>query len=173
MKAAVLCPGPSVAQTYRGRGDYSSVIGVNRAVWRDPACDWWVATDDGPFNQLPVKWFTARANADTLRRIGKVMQGGTLAEYEAEWESNRVPFDLGGASWGTFSMTAGLMRAYLDGAKQIDLYGYDATDAADFDGVNLPTNTRDAQRWEHEATVYRIVERWLAERGCVIRRIRP
>ena len=173
MKAAVLCPGPSLATAYKGRGDYDRVLGVNRGVWRDPGCDWWVATDDAPFVQLPMRWWTMRHTADILRGTGRTLTGGTIAEYETEWEAERVPYELGGASWGTFTSTAALVRAYLDGAKQIDVYGYDATNAADFDGANLPTNTRDAQRWEHEAAVWGVVTRWLAERGCEVRRIQP
>lgn len=170
MKAAVLCPGPSVNQTWKSRDGYECVAGVNRAVHRAP-CDLWVSLDPTPFEQLPVHWFTSEATARTLKGCGRALTGGAIDEVERHFDT--IPHDMGGAAWCTFTSTAALVAMFLRGAKQIDVFGYDATNAPDFDGASLHTNNRNADRWDHEATCWRIVTKWLEEHGCTVTRIRP
>jgi hypothetical protein len=166
MKTAVLCPGPSLANTFAGREGYGLVAGVNRAVHRAP-CDVWVSLDPAPIEAIPLTLVTMDATAHQIaRRVGPDVRVDTV-----ETESLRTPFDIGGCSWATFSSTAALVAMFTRGAKQIDVYGYDATNAPDFDGASLSTNNRTADRWAHEAQCWEAVTRWLAERGCSVNRI--
>ena len=170
MKTAVLCPGPSLATTFKGREPYECVAGVNRAVHR-ASCDVWVALDPSPFEAIPKHWFTTETTMHNLKASGRIMAGGEFTEVEPTYQ--QVPADLGGATWSAFSGVAALIAMYLRGAKSIDVFGYDATDAPDFDGVNLHSNQRNKDRWEHEALCFKVVTKWLAARGCVVNRIEP
>lgn len=170
MKAAVLCPGPSVATTFKSRDGYELVAGVNRAVHRAP-CDVWVALDPLPFTQIPATWFTTEATAAQLRGEKRYLAGGSIVEAERQFD--QVPHELGGASWCTFSSTAAMVAMFLRGAKSIDVYGHDMTNQPDFDGASLRTNDRREDRWRQESIVWAVVTRWLADRGCVVNRITP
>lgn len=170
MKTAVLCPGPSLATTFKGREPYECVAGVNRAVHR-ANCDVWVALDPSPFEAIPASWFTTETTLHNLRGLGRLPPGCQVTAVEPIFE--QIPADLGGATWTAFSGVAALISMYLRGAKSIDVFGYDATDAPDFDGVNLHSNQRNKDRWEHEALCFKVVTKWLAARGCVVNRIKP
>lgn len=170
MKTAVLCPGPSLSQTFTNRDAYQVVAGVNRAVHRAP-CDVWVSLDPSPFEAIPLRWFTTESTLHNLRASGRTFSGEHVETVEPLF--GQVPSDMGGACWNSFSSTAALVAMFLRGAKSIDVYGYDATNAPDFDGAALHSNQRGADRWANEAQVWGVVTKWLAERGCVVNRIKP
>lgn len=170
MKTAVLCPGPSVAKTYKGREGYDLLAGVNRAVHRE-RCDVWVSLDPSPFEALPMQWFTTETTLHNLTQAGRVPTRCAVDVVEPIYAD--IPSDLGGASWSAFSSVAALVAMFRKGAKQIDVYGYDASDRPDFDGVSLTSNQRNKDRWEHEAHCWQVVTKWLAARGCKVNRIKP
>lgn len=169
MKTAVLCPGPSLSQTFKTRDGYGCVAGVNRAVHR-ANCDLWVSLDPSPFEAIPLHWFTTESTLHNLTHSGRTFSPGQVTTVEPLFE--KVPSDVGGETWNSFSSTAALVAMFLRGAKTIDVYGYDATNAPDFDGASLHTNQRGESRWAREAEVWAAVTKWLAERGCVVNRIR-
>lgn len=170
MKTAILCPGPSLSQTFKTRDAYAAVAGVNRAVHRAP-CDVWVSLDPSPIEAIPLQWFTTENTIHNLQASGRLFRGGKLSTVEATFE--QIPSDMGGACWDSFSSTAALVSMFLRGAKSIDVYGYDGTNAPDFDGAALHSNQRGADRWANEAHVWEVVTKWLSDRGCEVRRITP
>lgn len=170
MNAAVLCSGPSLSQTWKGRDGYGFVAGVNRAAHRGD-CDAWVCCDPHPVQQLPLRLFTTQYGRDVLAGEGRTFAGGRIDVMEGY---PFAPYAIDGNPWMRFSATAALIYAASQGAKQIDVYGADwKPDAPDFDGVMPNFVARDTERWREEAELWNTVTRWLASRGCEVRRIAP
>lgn len=147
MRAAILCPGPSLARTWTSGLAYDVRIAVNRAILHE-TCHWWSVGD----------WTTAQDIAgrptngivsqdDTIRFI----RGGSLIP------ADRTPPQL--LKWSelptpnpAYSMIAALGLAAHLGATDVDIYGDDKSGEKDWDGHTAGKNRGD-ERWARERTV--------------------
>lgn len=156
MKTAILCPGPSLCQTYPGAG-YDLVIGINRAATAF-GVDVWVASD------LPL----------ILAEFGNVIGNPPLFTRDETLDSlirrayqrpiSCCPFSQLACpvdGWQTFTACAALVLAGRLGARRIHAYGADWNDRADFDGKSPPGRRRDAGRWEQERRIWDQVVEWV------------
>lgn len=174
MNVALLCPGPSLLDTYRP-GDHDVTLGVNRAVLA-VQCDWWVFVDWQTFLENEARLdlsrmgiFCSGTAAESLRRhgqAGRLAQARHLKLFE---DLDRVTREW--SRWSLYSATAGLMLAASLGAVAIDVYGADWTDQPDFDGHRAERDRRDDARWESERAVWSAVTEHLAEQGISTQRV--
>ena len=172
MRAALLCPGPSL-ERYAGRDGYDLVIAVNRAATRYE-CDYWIAQDHSAYGHSH--------RADLPKLIGKPTWITNPSTHKATLgshpESKRLAYIARNSidfpsppTWRTWSATIGLALAAWRGATHIDCYGVDWTGTKDFDGVMLPEQIRDRRRWQREINVWRGMYRRLSARGITFTRI--
>lgn len=149
MRAALICPGPSVFQTFDP--DHPGVkLAVNRAaLWF--AADHWAANDLPLIEQIgrsvlgqPQLWCN-HDTADSLRR--KENRWGKLA---SAFSSLHCPVP----AWHLYTAPAALVVAAHLGATRIDVFGADWTDAPDADGEMPPSCRRDPSRWEQERAIW-------------------
>lgn len=174
MIAAILCPGPSLAKWPRETFDaYPLTVGVNRAAVAYPV-QWWAWLDGSLFNQVAID-HTPRilSSAEAVRRVREDYANERLARHDVRIVEHMWDFCPASVGWTTYTVTAAIILAAEQGARVIDIYGSDMTDAPDFDGVSLPENRRNVDRWEHERNQIRQVREWLAPRGITLNRITP
>lgn len=171
MKAAILCPGPSV-KMFGGREGYSLTVGVNRApLWY--AVDVWAATDyptverfGGDVIGTPAlltspeatSWF--RDHAGPWRGVTIELQ--TLHEF-----LNPSLID-----WPLFSFTAAIVYSAAKGAIEIECFGVDWSGTADADGREAGGN-RSIDRWLLESRLFAALQTWLAARKVQLMRVIP
>jgi hypothetical protein len=153
MTAAILCPGPSLANLeVIPACDVS--IAVNRAALRF-ACDWWAALD-APF---------VRAN----RPLGSPLLF-TRRENRidaAVYFEDVYPFPNQAQSYFTFPGALSL-AAHL-GATRIDVYGCDwAVGQPDFDGRQPDEANRSAARFAREREHFDQLTHWLNAKGIEV-----
>lgn len=147
MRAAILCPGPSLASTWPivGYSDtaFGQVIAVNRALVRHPKADWLVSADWPMIKSLgldtptvdgrPVKVCTQDRCAEILRAKGRDALGfGAL---------------MGGHF--CYSTLAAFALAEHLGASDVYVFGDDKYGELDFDGAAAGMN-RTEGRWAIE-----------------------
>jgi len=181
MNAAVLCPGPSLAGWPDDRlRSHSITVGVNRAVHRIP-CSHWVFADEVPYaiERRPAivpHIFTSEHVTQICRDLHWEVPI-RLTTFESLFDRFPQNIDTGTPGgvvcWASFSATAALIVAAAVGATRISLYGADWTDEPDWDGVNLPTNKRDASRWGDELPVHHACVRHLTLKGIEVIRHLP
>lgn len=172
MKAAVLCPGPSLARTWAG-GEYALTIGVNRApVLAKGRLDVWAFSDGHVFWEhapgYPVRILLTRCAEQRIDRKG---HHDRLYRYAREYveDLERTPdLDLG---WRIYTKPIAMVYAYTKGAKTIDLYGDDMAGDRDADGLTDPRNNRDAKRWGRERQITSNLTTWLWRHGVSVNRI--
>lgn len=175
MNAALLCPGPSLAQA-AVRDIYLSdvLLGVNRSVTTFE-CDWWVFLDwqilIGNEMYPPTKpigrprIFTTQTAHEHAERHG----GADRMRYPLIVEDIWKSYPQNG--WTIYSATAALILAAHVGAKSIDVYGADwKPDAPDFDGLQTSHN-RGEGRWESERAIWDTTCAHLETLGISVRRI--
>lgn len=148
MTAAILCPGPSLANL-QALPPCDVSIAVNRAALRF-ACDWWAALDHPLFRAIDAQ---VMGSPLLLTRREDRKRHSTRAGIDTETLEAWLPHMP--TRWGLFSMTAAMVLAASLGAKRIDIYGCDwAIGAADFDGHQFETNRRQEDRFALEREVY-------------------
>jgi len=176
MRAAILCPGPSL-KTVEGRKskvegtDY--VIAVNRAVLWGP-CDYWSCPDVHTFAWLVkaggVSW---QPTLVCLRQIHRVM----LERYRAETERygffarGQINFEAPNLQWQRFGAHVAIAMACHLGASTIDCYGMDLAGTEDADGFAHPLQRREPERWELERRLFGELVELLDGRGIELRRV--
>ena len=177
MRAAILCPGPSLDVTWPNDGwQFDLVIAVNRAALTH-RCDWWAFCDGEKFG----KWMAGMkkrpprivASSNAVSLIEKKGFNDLFRKFEHrvfEGIFDRVPTSL---CWPVYSATAAAAFAFSEGARRIDFYGADMEGVEDFDGATDPTNNRTAQRWQHERENWAKLLPWLEQRGCTVTRTSP
>jgi hypothetical protein len=165
MVAAVLCPGPSLPDTYPGPESYPLVVAVNRAAieFRSDvfAClDFPLALSLWP--EVPARvWLTCAASAQSLARRHLIRTAVTVEGLDSFCP---VP------DWRLYTAPAAVVYAASEGATQVDIYGCDLRGVEDFDGVQAGEN-RTERRWARERGIWAAVTEWLAGRGVEVRRV--
>lgn len=156
MEIEILCPGPSLTQTYKP--SLLRCIAVNRAaLWFD--ADWWAALD-GPFVKEvrgsvkgSPKLFTKREN-----RI----------EAAAYFE-DVYPFRNDAGSY--YTTPAALALAVHLGATRIDVYGCDwAIDQPGLGGFEHIAADRSESRFAREREHFMEITDWLNVKGIEVTR---
>ena len=167
MRTAILCPGPSLLESFSDEMQYDARIGVNRAV-NVFRCDYWASLDERTFE-------IAEPIGHPIWLCDKAMYQATCDKHEPARafphhavEDIRTPRDP--LCWHWYTFPASLVWAYEIGATSIDVYGCDWTDAPDFDGGSFPSHHRTARRWEREAGVVCGIVEWLAGKGVPVYR---
>ncbi len=164
MRAAVLCPGPSLAKTWNpsyGK-KYQVVIAVNRAALVGPF-DWWVAGDWSIYKTTeatPSVGFCS--TKDILRTITDA--GGLIPLRRRPENYRMIPWeDL--PVYDRFSSISALGLAFHLKARCIDIYGDGKVGALDFDGVPAGANRSD-DRWAQERVATNKAVRKIQNAGC-------
>jgi len=169
--AAVLCPGPSLRETWLGRKRYDQVIAVNEAAAVIHE-GWWLFHDAKAFRFSDAASHQLRlvSRASVLNRLAKDPGlAAAIASFRGVYLADlflpkRMPRD--------FSAMGASCLAVALGATRIDMYGADWRGSASFDGCER--GIRDAERWAIEAAVMQSLFSWLHRRFSVcVRRILP
>ena len=155
-KIAVLCPGPSLRQSWGGTG-YATVVAVNSAALRVPSVPWVVSWD-----RAPAEAFASRASVGVLsqrRILARIPTGGLAAMDEGI-----IPEPLKHSA-SQFSKLGGIVLAAWLGASQVDVYGDDMIGA----GSN---GVADVGRWGREKACGEIVAKYLRDvHGVTVARV--
>jgi hypothetical protein len=119
MRAAILCRGPSIRQTYRQSDDYSLIIAVNCAI-NEYEAHYLCACDPSTYNHVTGK-----------PTIGCIFRSGLLQDNEesphithADWLVNWIDAEPW-AGETSFSMEVAMMFAHRMGFHDMDIYGAD------------------------------------------------
>jgi hypothetical protein len=167
MKAAILCPGPSLQRAIIDGHDLT--IGVNRAA-AFTSCDVWAAgdipmlTDHRPKVIGSPELLTA-ANTAAYLRDHATAWPGKVTEFEDLFGF----LDPHALPWTLFTFTASIVFAAWRGATEIDVHGCDWRGLEDFDGWAQAGNRSD-ERWKLESQIYARLADTLAGRGVTVRR---
>jgi len=152
MIAALLCPGPSLADTCVSDvslGVFDVVIAVNRAIMLRPGIEklihWHACGDWDTLYSIPSK---PTVGICSQRDVARITQNGQHASFYAglRWEAWE---DLG-VSPG-YSTIAGIALAAKLGAEHLVVFGDDKNGLFDWDGT--PGRLRNGDRWDKERTL--------------------
>lgn len=164
MKAALLCPGPSLAKTF-DPGFSGLRVGVNYAAVGYP-CDVWAAPDypmvrDNHAKVLGTpKWLTRRQTAIDIGKRVRFTDVVHTEDLSCPWK----PFTLKTA-------TCAMVLLATLGATDVKVYGADwKPDAPDFDGVQRGED-RSAERFRVEREIWEKVVEWMNGKGITVERI--
>jgi len=159
-RVAVLCPGPSLNQTWlkQIRKSYDLVLGVNHAAFVDGGVDWWFCLDDESWrkhgNANPRKGMAGCTRHFGTERNCMKIQDGLEIIYAQPPEGMQ----------GLSAPVAMHFAFTVLGAASVDVYGADMDGNADFKGE---THTgRTSARWEEERAMVAKVQ---AEFGSRLR----
>lgn len=168
MKSAILCPGPSLCDTWED--DFEGLtIGVNRAAIRFPVDVW--ACGDWPCYEQHSK-----SVIGSPRLL--IAQDGErhIFDHGIPWRGNIETFEsmfsflgpfYGGTRWTFVTATAAIVYAAFRGSEEIHLFGSDLSGTKDFDGVEAGNN-RSSERWKEEGRIINRVSEVLVERRITI-----
>lgn len=162
MQIGILCPGPSLA-SIDSLPTCDLSIAVNRAALRF-ACDWWAALDSQTFtrDESSIKGDPKLFTRAEYRH--KTKRGGMdLEELDGLLPRNRINYPL-------FTLPSSMVLAAWLGAKAIDIYGCDWTNAPDFDGIKPSDSRRNEHRWSAESVLFGRVQDWLLGLGITVTR---
>ena len=172
MKAALCCPGPSLAAVPDLCG-YQFIVAVNRAVHRVKA-DVWAALDSGLIRH--------HAPAETPPRL-LVRQETATRRWFGQYASDVVTVESLGPEpvcvpWTRFTATAALVAMWRWGCTSIDCFGVDwAVGAVDWDGTKTTGMRRTQARFftdrHNESKVWGRVCEHLAAHGVSVTRRFP
>jgi len=169
MKAAIYCPGPSLAKAV---DDFEGLeICVNRsAILR--GCDYWACGDPAPILSSRQQvigrptLFTMRSTVETLSQSDFTWPGGII-----EWESLFEFLPHTQICWTRYTTLAAIVLAVAKGATDIRIFGCDWTHEADWDGNADALADREEHRWKLEREIYGRLTDSLALRGIEVKRV--
>lgn len=175
---AVLCPGPTLKQTWpvgKTDGGYNAVVAVNRAALFDHP-DVWCFNDPRVFIDY---------HAEVGGRPQLLMP--KLAEYKIDkaglhdhlYRNNIVHVDdieypmRIVTGFTNYTYPTALAYCKMLGATRVDVYGNDRTSEPDYDG-NMPKGcNRNPARWQAENEIVRQTAEWLGRCGITLERVTP
>lgn len=154
MKTALICPGPSLGDSFPGREGFDVVVAVNSAGATHP-CDWWAAIDAPTFLESGMIIPPCSLLTNGLAR-------GQLAGRT--WAAVVVTEDLREfcpvPGWTLFTSTSAVVHLAKLGATEIHAYGV-SWEPGD-------TPERSAERFKTERCIWDRLTEWLAGRGVTI-----
>ena len=176
MRAAILCPGPSLQYYLRVRPPADVFIGVNEAV-EAAHCHWWSCVDWEPFTRHtpigdPVR-FTKEINRrrvlyhlkvpENEHRTSEQYRGWLLhEEVSGGARATTCPPD---GKWGARSAMAAIVLAEWLGAGEIVMYGADMDGRDSYNGAPEHAVSRSARRWKEELEKLTAIVDWLQANG--------
>ena len=171
MKAAIACPGPTLADWPGGwwaDAGFDLVVGVNRAA-NLVACDYWVTLDrhtvkmSDPLGEPPV--IAAPGMLGNITNAHPEIRVRANVPVDRRWiEGTKV-------RWWRWGLTVAIGFATSRGADRIELYGVDWRGTDDWDGLNVPKMKRSPGRWARERRVFDRLVGVLAARGVTVVRM--
>lgn len=166
MRVAVLSAGPSLTRTWRG-GAYDATLAINFALAAADA-DWLVSGDASHMvgdlgDRRPRLGIWTMG--DDHGRVHDLWPGVALHRFDLLPGITRLP-----RTW-SWSSQAALAVAWHLGAREIDVYGVDMTDAPDAGGRH--PGYRCAERWARESADLADSITLLSSSGVSVRRITP
>ena len=168
MNAAILCPGPSLLDTFDAAKPHGLLIAVNRAAMVTQV-DWWVFSDQHVWtdNAPPgtPKIFTRQSIVDSYKHW-PVFQNHERLTFEEVAQTHPDTY-----RWRIFSATAAMVLACYLGATTINVYGSDMAGTDEYDGPPEHEVNRSDGRWRKEAAIVQSTMGHLAERGATVNRI--
>jgi hypothetical protein len=172
MRAAILCPGPSLARALPlladGRaGEYALTLAINRAAAAWPA-DFWVMLDAATFGQCEPQG-EPRIVTDAAEWVRVLETHPEAARFRVLFEDGIDPAPPS-INWFNYSSIAAAVLAKSEGATEIVLFGNDLAGIADWDGVTdvgQPRNRCDA-RWAKERAIWQDVGEWMASEDVTL-----
>lgn len=178
MIAAILSAGPSLTETWEGRGTYDVVIGVNRAASLFP-CDWWVGLDYQAFTKYPpIGYPRVLTYERSVHRLSKGDHAARWANHEVVVHNalrqalrRSVGSEPQGAGMFHFSSAAAFCWAVAEGAKQVDTYGHDM--AGEYDCEGERAGGRRDSRWRRERGVWNKLLDWADTVGVKVTIYQP
>jgi hypothetical protein len=166
MPVAILCPGPSLLQTWPALGSigYDSIIAVNRAIEHQPdgvIPDWWCCMD-------ATAWPLFNPPAKPL--VGVVGSIGPGAPLNGRQIDITVSADEAHNTFLAWSSTTAVYFAAMQlTASRIDIYGADMSGDRDF--LGMPYAGRSDERWTRERDLLERLSTMLGSRGIVVNRV--
>ena len=162
-RAAVLCPGPSLVETYAPReGEFQLVIGVNRAVGRF-RCHSWVMLDARTFRLVVPVGQPVIVASRAVYKLACASNPDAVRHAFLAHRPGLVPTDE--VRWNAFGSTTAIELAARLGARQIDVFGMDMAGDKDFDGYCDDRQDRTTERWAREGRTVQELFAALAKRG--------
>ena len=150
MNIAVLCPGPSLAETWPGAPAFDLTIGVNRAALIERV-DVWAFMDREVFWRTEIDYsplvLTTRTARQSLERRGhgeRLRRGGVL-----DFEDLRDTYPLADGPLYTSVMAV----HYAATLGRVWVFGADMAGLSDFDGTVRETDRRGDSRWTREREI--------------------
>lgn len=178
LRVAILCPGPSLRETWPegGRLDgFDLVLAVNNAAEWAP-CEWWVSNDAHPLKTYQGKpsvgICTNGANAETLTGDRSYLPPAVTHEDLDALKvvaSHRLTHEKAPRIAGWSTCSAIILAARL-GARYVALYGDDKQGNAYHDG--LINKGSKPSRWERETKNQSTLVRTLGASGVEVVNIR-
>jgi hypothetical protein len=173
---AVLCPGPSLSETWTTGitgSQYVCVLAVNRAALHDRV-DVWCFNDPRVFIQTPVKYratvLTPRTSERTIDKKGR--HEDLYRHKVVNVDGIEYPMRIQ-TGFTNYTFPTALAYCKVLGATQIDVYGNDRTSEPDFDGDMPAGCNRNPARWLVEDGIVKQTAAWLASCGITITRVTP
>jgi hypothetical protein len=167
LHAAILLPGPSLAQLEIVPRGVDVVIGVKRAAVRF-VCDWAVVLD---IPDLITYADRLIARPHLLTRAKYRPKYTSLPGTNFEELGDYCPVLL--VENGSWASAASLALAGYLGAKRIDAYGADFNSDREWDGHQSAEPNYTSERWARELKQWNAVADWLAGRGVEVSRCQP
>lgn len=166
MKAALICPGPSLSQTWHDADRYARLYAVNRApLLIGDHVDVWCFNDWQIFEQYQLEYkprvMTTGTCLDHLMRHGKCMAGYRVSVIDGL--KSPEP-----ATWRLYTKTSAMVFAASEDCRELHIYGDDMQGDIDADGYRDDRNNRTDERWHSEAAITHIVETWMRSQGIKV-----
>lgn len=168
--AAVLCPGPSLRETWQPlHRRYAVTLAVNTAILFSRT-DWLVSHDEGPLvgGRKPRLGIVTKKDRVADIHAGRIEIPGGIEGVEIVTSDDVLPHHddcVGPRQWTRLSAIA--FAAYL-GCTEIDVYGDDRSGDVYWDGTPMNrngTNPQLAKRWTREGEKSAQLMAFLDERG--------
>ncbi len=171
MRAALLCPGPSMKLTWGAAdaGSFDTIIAVNLAMIYEPRAHWWCAGDWDTLKLFPGDPKVGICSiVDALRVAPKEMGP---ERWRKSWQL--VPWELLPYRAGTSMPSAMGLAVYLQ-ATHVTVFGDDKAGFTDASGTGEAIRQRGPDRWAAEAAVANeIAAKAPIEHGTTFEFVRP
>lgn len=187
MRYAILCPGRSLKDTYKG-GDYDCVVAITAAIFLDTKIDIWCVAENPAhkhqpryqlfserfFELKPVIW-TLKGIKERWHHLWDVPEDHPIVARNVDemvtalrWpKKEKVVKD----PYMKLSFFHAIWCSLLAGATELDIHGHDMLGVANYDGRtgealdNKKPKAIWEQRWQREKVLWKEVSRLLTKNG--------
>ena len=168
MRAAILCPGPSLLRSFNAdlRPQFDLMVGVNAAAQEFP-CDWWVALDSVAFMRYPpiglpnVVVFRGVLNELNAGETGDRFRRHSYIDHEQLIRETGIP-----SHCRRFTVCLALALAVREGATSVTMFGHDMAGSDDHRGRTC--KGRNPKRWANERPLWAEAVAWARGKGVEV-----